>query len=509
MIRLKKYLFLLVLVIPFYANSAEAMENSDKKIAEDSQNQKMYSLPASQAIQETTQDDHWGQTTWTFKNGVLQVSGGSIDLDNTKSPWLNDLISMQAIQEINFTDDVHLKGDASMLFATLTNLEKINVEKLDVSEVVNMNTMFGLCFKINELNVTNWDTRNVKDMSSMFLGNTDLTSIDISNWDTTNVSTTLGMFTNTSNLVELKLGSRSIFKGNIGIIGNLDGYTSKWIGLNTGKVYNSGTDLSNDYDGSSPDTFVREKRVVKDWGTTKYEFYDGVLTFTGGEVDLNEEDSPWQSKEVDGSKITEIKFEDTVYLKGDASSLFADLRNLMFINAEKLDVHQVTMMKGMFSGSKVLELDLSGWDTSNVQDMSYMFGAAQHLSKLNVADWDTSKVQDMSSMFSFMPALREINIGDWDTSKVQDMSSMFINTSNLKEINLDKWNTSAVKTMRFMFAKTVSLKEIYISSWDISNTTDLSYMFLETRSLEKLDISNWDLAGKNTTDMFLFSNLTN
>lgn len=508
MIILKKYLFLLILVIPFYANPAEAMENDDKPTIEESQNYKINSSPVSQNTKEADQSHQWGETTWTFDEGHLQVSGGSIDLDKSKAPWQDNRISSQEIKEIEFTDDVQLKGDASYLFLGLTNLEQINVEKLDVSEVVAMNLMFGTCSKLSELNVTTWNTTNVKTMSFMFQGVSELKSLDLSNWDTSNVSTNSGMFMGATNLIEIKLGSRSIFQDNIGVLPDLEGYRSNWLGLTTGEAYASFSDLISNYDGSSPDTFLREKKIVKDWGTTKYDFFDGVLTVTGGEIDLGKDSSPWKTNEIDASQIKEIRFTDTVYLKGDASYLFSKLPNLNFINAEKLNVTQVTTMQGMFTGSAIFSLNLSEWDTSNVQDMSLMFMNMPTLFELDTANWNTSNVRDMRLMFSNLSILKELNIEDWDTSGVENMSYMFFSSERLKAINLNNWNTSNVRNMSYMFARTFSLKEIYINSWDISNTNDMSFMFLETLSLEKLDISNWDLSGKNTEGMFLFSNIS-
>ena len=42
--------------------------------------------------------------------------------------------------------------------------------------------------------------------------------------------------------------------------------------------------------------------------------------------------------------------------------------------------------------------DLSGWDTSNVVDMDYMFCGATSFNR-DLSGWDTSKVTDMQYMF--------------------------------------------------------------------------------------------------------------
>ena len=44
---------------------------------------------------------------------------------------------------------------------------------------------------------------------------------------------------------------------------------------------------------------------------------------------------------------------------------------------------------------KIIKLDLSGWDTSNVIYMNCMFWRCNSLEKLNISNWDTSSVTDM------------------------------------------------------------------------------------------------------------------
>lgn len=45
-------------------------------------------------------------------------------------------------------------------------------------------------------------------------------------------------------------------------------------------------------------------------------------------------------------------------------------------------------------------IDTSGWNTSNVTNMCYMFGSCLSLTSLDVSNWDTSKVADMYAMFN-------------------------------------------------------------------------------------------------------------
>ena len=63
----------------------------------------------------------------------------------------------------------------------------------------------------------------------------------------------------------------------------------------------------------------------------------------------------------------------------------------------------------MFWRCKKLEsLDLSGWDTSNVQSMSGMFYNCSRLGSLDLSGWDTSNIKDMSWVFYECPAPYEV-----------------------------------------------------------------------------------------------------
>ena len=68
-----------------------------------------------------------------------------------------------------------------------------------------------------------------------------------------------------------------------------------------------------------------------------------------------------------------------------------------------LDVSLVEDLSELFEGYEdyydIKYLDLSGWKTSNVKDMSYMFRGYHHLEYINLSGWDTSNVKNMDEMF--------------------------------------------------------------------------------------------------------------
>ena len=92
-----------------------------------------------------------------------------------------------------------------------------------------------------------------------------------------------------------------------------------------------------------------------------------------------------------------------------------------------LDVSLVEDLSGLFRfiAFGVKTLDLSGWNTSNVEDMSVMFYTCLDLESLDLSGWDVSNVKNMSGMFIDCTNLKSLDLSGWDTSKVKDMRNMF------------------------------------------------------------------------------------
>ena len=92
-----------------------------------------------------------------------------------------------------------------------------------------------------------------------------------------------------------------------------------------------------------------------------------------------------------------------------------------------LDVSLVEDLSGLFRiiCKDVKTLDLSGWKTSNVKNMNWMFSDCESIKSLAISRWDTSNVEEMSHMFNNCDSLESLNLSDWDTSNVKDMGWMF------------------------------------------------------------------------------------
>lgn len=90
------------------------------------------------------------------------------------------------------------------------------------------------------------------------------------------------------------------------------------------------------------------------------------------------------------------------------------------------------------------ELDLSDFNTSNVENMSYMFYGCSALTSITFGDdFDTSSVTNMASMFFGCSSLTSLDLSSFDTSNVTDMNNMFYNCSSLTQLDLSSFDFSS------------------------------------------------------------------
>ncbi len=130
-------------------------------------------------------------------------------------------------------------------------------------------------------------------------------------------------------------------------------------------------------------------------------------------------------------------------------------------------------------------IDLTGLNTKNTTDMSWMFAGAWKVRTLNVSRMDTSKVFDMSGMFCGMCNLASIDLSKFDTSNVTHMNNMFYCCESLTTLNLSSFNTAKVQDTYWMFGDCGNLTTIYASSerWSMESATETNDMFNGTTSV--------------------------
>lgn len=184
------------------------------------------------------------------------------------------------------------------------------------------------------------------------------------------------------------------------------------------------------------------------------------------------------------TSITSIRVASgTVYLPADSSYIFANIHDLG--NNQKYE-------------SNLTKIDLSGFNTSNVTNMSSMFRGCYWIKELDLSEFDTSNVKDMGDMFYECYEIESLNLTSFNTSKVTNMSGLFFLCVSLKFVDLSSFNTTNVTNMSYLFSNCQSLTSIDSSFLDTSHATDMSGMFYQCESIKSLDLTTFDTSSVTT-----------
>ena len=274
--------------------------------------------------------------------------------------------------------------NASGMFAYLTNIEKLDLSKLDTSYITNMSKMFYMSSGLKTIDLSNFNTSNVTNMNGMFWGCSGLTYLDLKTFNTSKVIDMNNMFAECSNITTLDLSN-----------------------FDTSNVLYMGNPYSYSYGGMFRNCKSLKSLDLSSFDTSKVKgmsnMFQGCSSLTT--LDLSNFDT---------SNVTAM------------ASMFSDSTSLTSINLSSFNVSNVTNMNGMFWGCNSLTaLDLSNFNTNNVTDMSLMFRGCSSLTTLDLSNFNTSNVTNMNSMFYGCSSLTSLDLSNFNTSNVTNMDSMF------------------------------------------------------------------------------------
>ena len=124
------------------------------------------------------------------------------------------------------------------------------------------------------------------------------------------------------------------------------------------------------------------------------------------------------------------------------------------------------------------------------KDSKQLFAGFESLLDVNgIKDFNTSNVTNMSNMFGSCYNLKGIDLSNWNMGNVTNMSNMFNGCLNLKSIDLSNWNTGNVTNMSAMFNACLVLENLDLLSFNTSNVTNTSSMFRYCKELQKIKVS--------------------
>ena len=441
----------------------------------------------------------------TFKNAAKTQKVDKIDLSNA-----------------SLSSEVTGSG----LLSGLSDVKQIDVTNFDISHITDMTNIFSGDSNLTQIKgLPTWDVKNVKSMNSMFSYDTALTNLDLSSWKPVKVTNMAAMFKGCSGLksITLNWGQNTKNVQNFSEMFSGDSSLTEVKGLSDWNVSNA-TSLT----WMFTDDSALESMDLSQWDTSKVTDMTGLFknakklqTVIMSNMDLSKVQY-FNFMFSGATSLSKIDFRNTSFLDSDEilSYYFNSTNPIVELSgAQKVPKFLFDMLKS--SNAKTIDLRNTSL-ASNITDLSTAFYNDQAVEEIDMTGFDTSHITNMSNMFNGANHLKTIiGIEGWDVSKVTDMNHMFANCSALTSLNLS-WggNTKNVKNFAWMFANDNNLQTIDgIGEWNVSNATDISHMFacinLDSNSstnseynfaqpqycgsLTSLDLSNWD-TGK-VTDM--------
>ena len=190
--------------------------------------------------------------------------------------------------------------------------------------------------------------------------------------------------------------------------------------------------------------------------------------------------------------ILTISNSDKPYILGNTSFDYT-FRKLNHFNSDIsawVDISKVTKMGQMFLRTKEFNQDISGWDVSNVKEMSYMFNDAI---AFNNGDTGNNALHPLK----------------WTTTAVTSVAGMFNGASKFNQDISTFVLTKVTGTLEFMFYRAYAFNQD-INGWDVSKVTAMNQMFYQASSFNQ-DISAWNVTNVKRMESMMFgaSNFNN
>ena len=299
--------------------------------------------------------------------------------------------------------------NASGMFAYLTNIEKLDLSKLDTTYITNMSRMFYNSSGLKSIDLSNFNTSNVTSMDHMFDGCSNLTSLDVSTFNTSKVTSMYWIFNKLSKITKLDLSNFDT--SNVTDMTGMFRYCNSLVDLN---ISNFNTSKVKTMSGMFLGCNALQKLNVSNFNTSNVINMGHMFQECSSLIDLD-------ISNFNTSKVTNM------------SCMFMNCSSLTALDLSNLNISNVTNMYSMFSGcSSLVNLNLSSFNTSNVTNMNGMFYDCSSLVNLNLSSFNTSNVTNMYSMFAFCKNIKTIYVSDlWNTSNVTSSSLMFHSCTSL------------------------------------------------------------------------------
>ena len=411
------------------------------------------------------------------------VALSNLNLSGFKTGSVTDMrylfSSCQSLESLDLSG-FNTENVASMesMFSQCSSLRSLDLSSFNTSKVIDMHLMFYKCTNLESIDLSSFDTENLQQMAHMFYSCTKLAMLDLSSFATPNMTSMLCAFQYCKNLKTIYVTSAfttdKVTEGPYAFAGcvNLPNFNPDKTGVEMAHTGEGG------YLTAATASWVR-------WDAPT-----GTLSFHRS-----------GTKPV-GDNIYELQYGN----RQDWNDHAAEIKKVVFKAGFRDETH--TTCSKWFSGCTNLTSieGIENLNTSNVKNMSEMFGQCSNLETLDLSHFNTENVGNMSNMFNGCTKLHDLNISSFNTENVTNMYGMFYGCSSLETLDLSHFNTRNVRKdgMNYMFNGCSSLSYLDVSNFTTDKPSmQLDGLFQGCSSLQTLDLSSFDISGAGSVN-YLF-----
>ena len=410
------------------------------------------------------------------------------NIEEKKSLFADKQGITSELVSVTVVDDCIQPSTTSEWFKGCTNLRTAVLNKLDTSQVTNMDLMFNGCHSLETLNgPAGWNTENVDTMHGMFAECKALKKLDISKWSAPNVTTVQAMFFECENLTELALSPTFVTSSVI----NMEGLFRRCYSLSAlSGITDWDTSKVLDMGGAFAECKLIEKLDLSGWDTISANTAHSIFAECSSLkwVILKEE---WKFP------FTDCGLPAMMYVK-DGNGSFAEYKGGFptpktdTYYTEKPTLKSFAVVYRDENNQKTAKLYKRYIEKMPIEGELFDDGCGDGGKKV-FAVYDD--IENKPSLFSDKPdvtkELKTVTVVD----SIQPSTTYcwFGGCTNLSEIkNLNYLDTSSIQNMGSMFSGCSGLKSLDLSKFDTGNVTSMGLMFYRCRGLESLDLSKFD-----------------
>ena len=441
----------------------------------------------------------------------------SVDLSNFDTTKLTNMKSaFENCEQLKSVDLYNFIGSSinnmNFLFSNCALLKSIDFSYSELSSDVYMNNMFSECASLESVDFSSSVISSLINIDEMFYGCSSLKSLDLSKFITTSTTHMDRIFSGCSSLKYLDISNfnlEKIIKAN-SMFENVE--SLKYINLYKAKDYNdyiSKSELNNLVQLTvcqSEQILTKEDVINK---CCKYNIITDQCDYTNYIEIYYGENVVYENGQFKNDKRENIDY----IIIGENGEHLSDSDRLDIGQDTKVEIHfnkALESLSGFFclndeNAKKIISIDFTYLDTSELKDISSMFSGYSSLQSVNFLYFNTSLVTNMNSLFEGCAKLESVDLSDFKTSLVSDMSKMFSGCSKLNSVNLYNFDTSSVVDMNNMFYGCSSFKELDLSNFNTNKVTNFDSIFSGCTNLKVLDISHFNI---NTDISNMFDGIT-